>query len=53
MGASITTQIQRSTTLAPNFSRRATFGGDVVRLDVYVDATLVVHALDLHDGLAG
>ena len=29
------------------------FGRDVVGLDVYMDATLVLHALDLHDRLVG
>src|SRR5260370_38851325 len=29
------------------------FGRDIVGFDVYVDATLVVHALDLHYGLVG
>src|SRR5258708_21647538 len=29
------------------------FGGDIVGLDVYVHATLVIHTLDLHDGLVG
>ena len=37
--------------MAPNFSRRATFGRNVIGLDVYVDATLVFHALDLHNRL--
>jgi hypothetical protein len=29
------------------------FGRDVIGLNVYVDAALVVHALDLHDRLVG
>lgn len=29
------------------------FGSDIVGLDVYVDPALVIHALDLHDGLVG
>jgi hypothetical protein len=35
------------------FPQARHFGWDVVGLDVYVNATLVVHALDLHDGLIG
>ena len=48
-----TQRSRRSTTLAPCFPSRADFGRDVVSLNVYMDAALVVHALDLHDGLIG
>jgi hypothetical protein len=39
--------------LGAEFPQARHFGRDVVGRDVYVDAALVVHALDLHDRLIG
>ena len=39
--------------LGPQLLQARHFGRNVVGLDVYVDATLVVHALDLHHRLIG
>jgi hypothetical protein len=54
VGACITTQRSQAIhNLGAQLPQASRFGRDIVGLDVYVYETLVVHALDLHDGLVG
>ena len=51
--ACVTTPAVRQFYLPAELLQARHFGGDVMGLDVEVNATFVIHLLDLHDGFVG